>query len=177
MMQDTAPSVPSWETSSMSIPDPAPSRLTHALGHVYTMPMPTLSIIPASPMSLLHLALYCITPALVRYLSHPDRILHTQMMKSHNICNTVLYYLQHPCSHPSLFTSIWPSASIRFASAQVNLLVSHIISLFLQHQPSSTHVLALAHSTSSSHCGKKVSVTFHNTFWEILTNPDHFWCY
>ena len=51
---------------------------------------------------------YCITPALDGYVILPDRTPHTQMMTSLNICGTVLYNTQHPCSHASLFASIPP---------------------------------------------------------------------
>ena len=78
------------------------------------------------------------------------------MMTSLNICSTVLYDLWHLCFHLSLFTSIWPSASVWFASIQAKPLKGHIISSSLQHQPFSTHVLASAHSTGSYHCGDKV---------------------
>jgi len=44
---------------------------------------------------------YCITPALDRYLSHLDKTPHTQTMISLNICSTVLYDIWHPCSYPS----------------------------------------------------------------------------
>jgi len=46
--------------------------------------------------------LYCITPALDRYVSHLDRTPCTWTMMSLNICSTVLYDIQHPHSHLSL---------------------------------------------------------------------------
>src|SRR5882724_5541699 len=48
--------------------------------------------------------LYCITPALDRYLLHSDGTPHTQTMTSLNICGTVLYNTWHPHSHA--FSSI-----------------------------------------------------------------------
>ena len=49
---------------------------------------------------------YCITPALDRYVLLPDRTPRTQMMMSLNICGTAFYDQWHPHSHLSLFTSI-----------------------------------------------------------------------
>jgi len=55
---------------------------------------------------------YCITPALDRYVSLPDRTPHTWTMMSLNICGMAFYNLWHPHSHPSLFLP----PSIHFAS-------------------------------------------------------------
>jgi len=48
--------------------------------------------------------LYCITPALDRYVSLPDRTPCTWMMTSLNICSMAFYDLWHPW----LFTSVHP---------------------------------------------------------------------
>jgi len=50
--------------------------------------------------------MYCINPALDRYLSHLGRTPCTQTMISLNICSMVLYNTWHPCSHASLFASV-----------------------------------------------------------------------
>jgi len=49
--------------------------------------------------------LYCITPALDRYLLHSDGTPCTQTMTSLNICSTVPYNTWHHLSHTSLFAS------------------------------------------------------------------------
>src|SRR5882724_4027309 len=46
--------------------------------------------------------LYCITPALDRYISLLERTPHTWMMASLNICGIVSYNPQHLLSHLSL---------------------------------------------------------------------------
>src|SRR5882724_11044638 len=52
--------------------------------------------------------LYCINPALDRYVTLLDRTPHTWMMTSLNICGMDFYDLWHPHSHPLQFTSICP---------------------------------------------------------------------
>src|SRR5882724_11105896 len=74
-------------------------------------------------------AVYCITPALDRYLLHLDGTPCTWTMMSLNICGMVLYNTWHPHSHTSLFSPICPNCL-----HPSNLLTSqpHIISSFPQ---------------------------------------------
>jgi len=96
-----------------------------------------------------HVTLYCITPALVRYILLLDRIPHIQMMTSLNICGTVFYNLWHPCSHPSHLLPSNHFASIQIASVWANHPQTQTPSAdFHEAQLSSTHLMTLAQSVA-----------------------------
>jgi len=95
------------------------------------------------------ITVYYIMPVLGRYPSHSDDDI-TQYMW-HGLLQSIALFL------PSV--TIYFHLTICFhliTSIQANLLTGCIISSFPQHQPLSMQVLALAHSSSSYHCGKKV---------------------
>jgi len=62
--------------------------------------------------------LYCITSALDRYVTLPDRTPHTQMMMSHSICSKDICDPWYNSSEEVL-PSVCPFASIQFASIQI----------------------------------------------------------
>src|SRR5882724_9153437 len=105
---------------------------------------------------------YCITPALDRYVSLPDRTPHTWTMMSLNICGMAFYNLWHPHSHPSLFLP----PSIHFASIL-------IASIRADHPWTNTPSADFHEAWLSS----MDLVMFCNTLWEFLTNPNHSWGY
>jgi len=98
--------------------------------------------------------MYCIIPALDRYLLHSDRTPHTQMMTSFNLCGTFLYNIQHPCLHLSLLlpSDLLPS-NLLLSDLLLSELTTHVPHHQLSHHPC-IQDLGLIHGPY--HCGEKM---------------------
>src|SRR5882724_12325764 len=82
---------------------------------------------------------YCITPALDRYIMLLDRIPHTWMITSLNICGMAFYDHWHPCLHLSLFyfhpSILLPSDCFHLSQAPMDKTYLWLILMKLGYHP------------------------------------------